>query len=77
MVLPTREKLILLELSRNTFRSANDFVKKFSRKFSIPESSVWFSLRKLRKFGLVDYGGFIAITNEGERSIKKSYLRTP
>jgi len=59
--------LILRILLSESFPSATSFVEEISKRFEIPKSTVWFSLRKLRKLQLIEYGNpEIYLTPQGE-----------
>jgi len=64
MKLNSKERLILIKLSEKTYRSASHFVKEISERYFIPKSTLWHHLRKLKEMNLLDYGGYIDLTEK-------------
>ena len=50
-----KELAILYDIGLNLIPTATDFVESMSSKYQVSQSGVWYTLKKLKKEGIVDF----------------------
>ena len=50
-----KELTIMYEIGLNVIPTATDFVDHISSKYQVSQSGVWYTLKKLKKEGIVDF----------------------
>lgn len=50
-----KEITLMYEIGLNVIPTATDFVDYISRKYVVSQSGVWYTLKKLKKEGIVDF----------------------
>ncbi len=50
-----KELTLLYEIGLNIIPTATDFVDLMSQKYQVSQSGVWYTLKKLKKEGIVDF----------------------
>ena len=50
-----KELTLLYEIGLNLIPTATDFVDYIEEKYSVSKSGVWYTLKKLKKIGIVDF----------------------